>query len=85
MIKVITKHGTVYIIDEANKLIKRIPSPGTTVSSILRGFVNVGEFQPYYEFDGLEIGGRLHVLYPSEQRWSWSTPIVEIDYEFEEE
>lgn len=87
MIKVTTSSGTVYIIDENNQQIKRIPRPGTSFDSILRGFVNVGEFQPYTEFerDSLKIGGGLYVKYPNEQHWSYSTPIVEIEYEFEEE
>ena len=87
MIKVTTSSETVYIIDEDNKQIKRIPRPGTTFESILRGFANIGEFQPYTEFDRdtLKIGGGLYVQYPNEQHWSYSSAIVEIEYEFEEE
>ena len=87
MIKVTTSHGTVYIIDETNKQIKRIPLAGKTYDSVLRGFINVGEFQPYTEFDkdALKVGGSLQVSYPNEQNWSVSTPIIEIDYRFEED
>jgi hypothetical protein len=87
MIKVTTESGTIYIIDEDNKQIKRVPHPGTTeVDSILRGFINVGEFQPYTAFgkENLKIDGMVHVIYPNEQRWSYSTPITEIEYEYEE-
>lgn len=85
MIKVTTQSGTMYIIDEKNKQIKRIPRPGTTFDSILRGFSNVGQFQSYNNFARLEIGQSLMVDYPSEQNWSVSSSITEIDYEFEEE
>ena len=85
MIKVTTQSGTVYVIDEPNKQIKRIPREGTTHLSILRGFINVGEFQSYTSFDGLEIGGILIVFYPNDQNWSHSTLITAIDYGFEEE
>ena len=84
MIKVITSSGTEYIIDKENKQIKRIPQPGTTYENILRGFVNVGEFQPYDSFEGLELHGNLHVIYPNVQQWSYSTTIKEIDYGYEE-
>lgn len=85
MIKVTTHSGTVYIIDADNKRIKRIPRPGTTFDSILRGFTNIGEFQPYTLFEGLEISDPLRVIYPGEQSWSYSTPIISIEYDFEEE
>jgi hypothetical protein len=85
MIKVTTKSGTVYIIDKEQGMIKRIPRDGTTFDSILRGFINVGEFQPYNYLEGLEIGDILQVEYPHEQSWSRSTPITEIDYEYKEE
>ena len=87
MIKVTTMSQTQYIIDEENQQIKRIPLPRTEFDSILRGFINIGEFQPYIEFDkdSLKIGGSLCVLYPNEQRWSYSTDIVAIDYKFEED
>ena len=85
MIKVTTHSGTVYIIDSDNKKIKRIPRNGTTFESILRGFINIGEFQPYDSFEGLEIDNSLRVTYPGEQHWSRSTPIASIEYNFEEE
>ena len=85
MIKVTTHSNTVYIIDTDNKRIKRIPSQGTTFESILRGFINVGEFQPYTSFEGLEIDNSLRVTYPGEQHWSRSTPITSIEYDFKEE
>ena len=85
MIKVVTHSGTEYIIDEANKKIKRIPRKGTELSSVLRGLINVGEFQQYTSLDGLEINSSLHVIYPNEQNWSYSTLIKEIDYGFKED
>lgn len=85
MIKVTTHSGTVYIIDEDNKTIKRIPRQGSTFDSILRGFINVGEFQPYTSFEGLEIDNSLRVVYPNDQHWSRSTPITSIEYDFKEE
>lgn len=85
MIKVTTEHGTIYIIDEENKQIKRVPASETAFISTLKGFINTGEFQPYIELNGLEIDNSLYVIYPNEQRWSVSTPIASIDYEFEEE
>ena len=84
MIKVTTQSGTVYIIDKEQGKIKRIPRPGTTFESILRGFTNVGEFQPYNSLEGLEINGTLIVDYPGSQNWSRSTPIAVIDYGYEE-
>jgi len=85
MIKAVTKSGTTYIIDKDQGRIKRIPSAGKTFDSILRGFINVGEFQPYNWLDGLEIDSKLRVEYPNEQQWSISTTIVEIDYGYEED
>ena len=84
MIKVTTSHGTVYIIDKDKEQIKRIPSPGSEVNSVLRGFIYDGTFKPYTSLKGLEIGESLYVLYPNDQLWSLSTPITEIDYEYED-
>jgi hypothetical protein len=84
MIKVTTASETVYIIDKEQGRIKRIPRAGTTFESVLRGFVNVGEFQPYNFLQGLEIGSILQVEYPHEQNWSRSTTITEIDEDFED-
>jgi hypothetical protein len=84
MIKVTTQSGTVYIIDEDNNRIKRVPRPGTSFESILRGMINVGEWQPFTSIDTFGIDGSLHVIYPNEQRWTRSTLITEIEYEYEE-
>ena len=85
MIKVTTSHGTVYIIDKDKKQIKRIPSPGTEVSSVLRGFIYDGTFKPYTSLKGLEIGESLYILYPNDQLWTLSTNITEIEINFKEE
>ncbi len=87
MIKVETANGTIYIIDEENKQIKRIPHDNTKLSSILRGFINIGKFQPYSSFvkDELKLGGQLLVTYPNEQNWSVSSSIKSIEYNFIED
>jgi hypothetical protein len=84
MIKVTTHSGTIYIIDENNKRIKRVPRPGTSFDSILRGMINVGEWQPFTSINTFGIGGVLYVTYPNEQTWTRSTLITEIEYEYEE-
>jgi hypothetical protein len=85
MIKVTTSSGTVYIIDQDNSLIKRIPAPGTELSSVLRGFINLSQWQPFRDISEIEVGKSLSVTYYNEQNWSMSTPIKEIYYNFEEE
>jgi len=84
MIKITTESGTTYIIDQDNKTIKRIPTGESKLDSIFKGMINVGQFQPYRDIDPLEIGNKLYVTYSNEQLWTVSTPITEIDYEYEE-
>lgn len=85
MIKIKTESNTEFIINQEQKQIKRLPRTGTEFESILSGFTNVGEWQPYTHLAGLAIGDSLFVDYPNEQNWSWSTPIKEIDYGYKEE
>ena len=85
MIKVTTESKTVYIIDTENKQIKRIPRPGSEISSVMRGMINIGEFQPYTDLSDLEVGKNLYVTYPNIQLWTLSTNIIEIEIDFKEE
>jgi hypothetical protein len=86
VIKVTTESGTIYIIDEENKQIKRVPQNESEFASLMKGMINTGKFQPYTAFgqEGLRIGGNLHVIYPGEQQWTFSTPVIAIDYGYEE-
>lgn len=95
MIKVTTFSGTEYVIDEEQERVKRIPARGTELSSILRGFLNSGEWQPYIRISALDIesmsevelkvGANLWITYLNEQNWSFSTEIIKIDHNFQEE
>ena len=85
--KIATSHGTIYLLDEENKRVKRVPATsnhmeydgGWTDYMSATGFV-ASDDGPLRD-EPIEVGNRLYIKYGPvrDMPWSLSTKIVSIE------